>query len=270
MDSRLILKHLNDLSVFEIGMEACSPGHHYSCMFPERFLIHYVASGKGIFRTGGKEYKLEKGNVFFIGNQFSYYEADKEEPWTYMWIHFSGKTAEDFLEDVGLGMETPVYMSEKPEKVKECFDRLMQASENEYFLCSLLFNLFGTMKETNTDRTVRKKGMGNQYVEQCCEFIHTNYYRNIGVNDMCTCIGLEYSYLIRLFKKQLSISPGKYLQNYRLSRGRYLLKNTAMSINDIASSVGYEDRTAFSKAFSKKYGESPCYYREKKHETELL
>lgn len=258
MANIFIKKPLGELSVFFIGKERCKSGHHFSQMFPDRFLIHYVASGKGIFRSGGREYQLKAGNIFFIGNQYGYYEADIDDPWTYMWINFSGGLAEHFLEQIGLNSQNPVYTSSAPDEISACFERVLSAKEpdNDFIIYGRLFELLGKIIETNAVSITPEK-TENQYIRQCIDYIRINYYRNINTKDICAFVGLEYSYLFRLFKSELNTSPGKYLNSYRLSRAAYLLKNTSMAVSDIASAVGYGDRAAFSKAFSRKYGYNP-------------
>ena len=263
MDSQFTSKPLGNLSIFATGREECAPGHHFSHVFRDRFLLHYIVSGKGIFRTGGREYTLGKGNIFFIGDNFGYYEADMEEPWTYIWINFSGETAEQFLERVGLGEKSPVYKTLAPDEVESCFEDILKIDEeeNDFLVYSRLFYLLGTIQRTNAAGDEYISGTGKQYVSQCLDFIHINYYRDIDTRDMCAFVGLEYSYLFRLFKEHTNSSPGKYLAEYRLSRAAYLLKNTDMNITETANAVGYKDRAAFSKAFSRCFGISPKQYR---------
>ena len=266
MDQYFFIPHqTGELSVFEIGLEECAPGHSFSTAFTDRFLIHYVLSGRGIFRTGGREYDVLAGNAFLIGSRYGYYEADMHDPWTYAWVNISGDAAIAFLKLTGLSAEAPIYRTADKDKVdRHIYSMLDAASLGGLSLYGGVFSLLGTMAETNAEKP--DCGAGNEssasrYVELCREYIHTNYYRNISVSDVCAAAGLEYSYLFRLFKSMTGTSPGRYLTDYRLSRAAFLLRETSMSVGEISDAVGYEDRTAFSKAFAKSRGMSPKYYR---------
>ena len=149
-----------------------------------------------------------------------------------------------------------------PDEVRDCFESMLTISDmdNDFLVYSRFFYLLGKIQETNVNGGISADRAENMYIERCLDFIHINYYRKIGVRDMCMSVGLEYSYLFRLFKQHVNTSPGKYLSDYRLSRAAYLLKNTGMSINEVACAVGYEDRAAFSKAFSRKYYTPPSAY----------
>jgi AraC-like DNA-binding protein len=263
IDTQFISRHLGNLSIFVTGREECKPGHHFSAAFPDRFLIHYIVSGKGLFRTGGKEYQLGAGNAFLIGNQYGYYEADSKDPWTYIWIQFSGEIAVHFLKEVGLSPNAPIYATTNKKEMEACFERILDITDwnNDFLVYSRFFYLLGKMLETNKKGYTAKKSTKNKYVQQCCDFIHANYYQNITIKQVCHFVGLEYSYLFRLFKAECNMSPKQYLIDYRLSKAASLLKETTMNVNNIAEAVGYEDRAAFSKAFSKRYGQPPRAYR---------
>lgn len=266
MDQYFFIPHqAGELSVFEIGLEECAPGHSFSTAFTDRFLIHYILSGRGIFRTGGAEYTLSEGHAFLIGSRYSYYEADKYNPWTYAWINISGDAAAYFLKLTGLSPETPIYRTTNKKAVGEHIYNMLDSARTDGFsFHGSVFSLLGAMAETNAKKPssdTSGASPAERYVELCREYIHTNYYRNITVRDICAAAGLEYSYLFRLFKSIAGTSPGRYLTDYRLSRAAFLLRETPMSVGEISDAVGYEDRTAFSKAFAKSRGMSPKSYR---------
>ncbi|MDN5276704.1 MAG: two-component system, response regulator YesN [Clostridiales bacterium] len=68
-------------------------------------------------------------------------------------------------------------------------------------------------------------------------------------------------YLSHLFKEELNITFLEYLTMVRMEEAKKLLKDTSLSIVAIASQVGYEDASYFSKVFKKYVGISPAQYR---------
>lgn len=256
---------IGELSIFEIGLEECAPRHSFSTAFTDRFLIHYIISGRGIFRSGGAEYSLSAGNAFLISDQYGYYEADTADPWTYAWVNMSGDAAVAFLKNAGLNPKHPVYSTSDKDTIEKHIKKILTSAKlGGLSLYGAVFDLLGTMIETNANPpdSSGSNPPTKKYVELCREFIYTNYYKNINIKDICAAVGLEYSYLFRLFKSMTGTSPGKYLTSYRLSKAAFLLKSTTMNIDEISAAVGYNDRTAFSKAFTKQCGMSPKQYRE--------
>lgn len=86
------------------------------------------------------------------------------------------------------------------------------------------------------------------------------------VTDLVKYSGFSRSKFYKLFYKIFAKSPGMYLKDYYLSKARYLLLNTDMSIVDIAISIGYSNPSKFSKCFKKEYQLSPSEYRRRQQE----
>ena len=118
------------------------------------------------------------------------------------------------------------------------------------------------MTETNANKPeFDMQTTASEYINACKSFIKANYYRKITMDELSDCVGLEYSYLFRLFKAELGISPGNYVTNYKLSKAASFLQSTQMNVSEAPLAVGYTDRVAFTRLFTKKYGVSPQKYK---------
>lgn len=251
------------MTTYDIGSEQCAPGHSWSIGFTDRYLLHYIVKGKGKFICDGKEYELRKGNAFLItGEKGGYYEADKEDPWYYIWINFSGNMADNFLKSVSLSRENPIYSTSNPEIIEKYFKELLKTEkENNFLLSGAMFTLMGEMIKYSNKKVELIKKSTKEYVNSCKNYISVNSYKRISVDMLCDFIGLEHSYLYRLFMSEEGISPCSYIIEYKLNRAKQLLKETSLTVGEVASSVGYEDSLAFSKLFTKRTGMSPSEYR---------
>ncbi len=69
--------------------------------------------------------------------------------------------------------------------------------------------------------------------------------------------------LLRKYKQQRGLTPGRFFQNARLSRARDLLQNSHLSVAEIAHRVGYNDVGAFRKLFKRTTGLTPALYRQR-------
>jgi transcriptional regulator GlxA family with amidase domain len=69
--------------------------------------------------------------------------------------------------------------------------------------------------------------------------------------------------LARKFRDELSISPGKWIQEKRLLKAKILLESGSLSIDQVCMDIGFEDLSSFSRLFKKTTGMSPTEY--KKH-----
>ena len=75
--------------------------------------------------------------------------------------------------------------------------------------------------------------------------------------NIAFALGLNRSYLTRLFKEATGYSLQEYLLTYRMKMAIKLLSENKLSVSEIAEAVGYTDTFTFSKAFKRHFGQSP-------------
>jgi transcriptional regulator GlxA family with amidase domain len=73
--------------------------------------------------------------------------------------------------------------------------------------------------------------------------------------------GLSRAAFARRFAAEVGVPPQRYLTALRMHRAAELLATTGASLADIASSVGYANEFALSRAFRRVIGEPPGVYR---------
>ena len=265
-------KHrFQDLYLCFCGYEKCKPLHIWGPSARPNYLLHYVLSGKGIFRVGGQTWELREGNGFLIEPEvLTFYQADAEDPWTYIWVSFDGANAASLLGTLGLGEDHLTFYCEKKTELKQVVLTMMSndvfTMANDYLLQSQLFLFFAILLkgiEVDTGQPAPSpQRRSSDYVRIAQEYIQNNYYRTtLKVQDIAGYVGLNRSYMSSLFRKEVGMSPLEYLTAFRLSRAEELLNNTEMSIESIALSCGYQDPAVFSKAFKRQRGITPQRHR---------
>jgi AraC family transcriptional regulator len=73
--------------------------------------------------------------------------------------------------------------------------------------------------------------------------------------------GLSKFHFHRLFKSATGVSPSHYHTNLRMSEARRRLRETRMSVADVAYEVGYVNPSHFARLFRRETGLSPSDYR---------
>ena len=68
-------------------------------------------------------------------------------------------------------------------------------------------------------------------------------------------------YLAHAFKAEYGISPINYQISLRIKESRYLLRETDMSLSQIARVLGFSSASYFSQSFRRAEGMSPLEYR---------
>lgn len=92
--------------------------------------------------------------------------------------------------------------------------------------------------------------------------IHENLQRSISVGDLAQQANMSVSSLERRFKKYLGTTPKRYLVHARIAAACDQLLNTALSVGQIATSLGYQEHASFTRAFHSVMHMSPSDYRE--------
>ncbi len=82
--------------------------------------------------------------------------------------------------------------------------------------------------------------------------------------------GLSSRQLNRLFSDQLNVTPISFYRDLRLDKAANLLKQTSMSVSEIAITCGFFDNAHFSRSFNRKFGCSPSRVRSKGKKGEPL
>ncbi|MGI5971520.1 MAG: helix-turn-helix domain-containing protein [Oscillospiraceae bacterium] len=92
-------------------------------------------------------------------------------------------------------------------------------------------------------------------------YIKDHYMESIRLNDVALVVHLNPSYLSTLFKSEVGINFNDYLIDCRLTAAKQLLRDTTLTVNQIAEKIGYSDSKYFSKLFVKVVGVKPSEYR---------
>jgi YesN/AraC family two-component response regulator len=104
-------------------------------------------------------------------------------------------------------------------------------------------------------------------VKQASVYIQQNYARSFSLEELSQTIGVSKSYLSRIFKLDMGISPWDYLNRLRIQKSKELLLLTEESITEVAAEVGYEDVGYFGRVFREILGVSPRAYRQQNHDS---
>jgi AraC-like DNA-binding protein len=92
-------------------------------------------------------------------------------------------------------------------------------------------------------------------------FMRHAYARPIGNDDVARAAGISTSRLQALFQQWLGQTPGRALGEIRLECAKNRLAGSAEPIVEIALGVGFSEQSAFTRAFRRRFGESPAVYR---------
>ena len=91
--------------------------------------------------------------------------------------------------------------------------------------------------------------------------INERYSELLGIDELAEGLQVNKSYLIRRFKKEVGVPPGRYLQTIRVGRAKKLLTKPQYTLEVIAALCGFSCANYFCKVFKKETGETPTAFR---------
>jgi AraC family transcriptional regulator len=93
------------------------------------------------------------------------------------------------------------------------------------------------------------------------DFIHSNYQRQITIDDMARAACLSKYHFIRLFHGLEGVTPYRYLQCKRVAAAQRLLSTTQLSHVEIAEQVGFDHRSTMFRHMRRVTGRSGRQWR---------
>ena len=87
--------------------------------------------------------------------------------------------------------------------------------------------------------------------------LEQHYAAEINIGDLAAMCHTSETSFRRLFKQYAGMSPLAYANWLRMSKARLLLESGAMSVSEVAASLGYDDPSYFSRLFKHKTGQLP-------------
>jgi AraC family L-rhamnose operon regulatory protein RhaS len=93
------------------------------------------------------------------------------------------------------------------------------------------------------------------------EYIHTHYSEPVSLDSLSSALATNRTTLNRRFNETCGMSALAYLNTVRIELASSLLRNTELSIAEIARRTGFSDESYFSRSFRKANGVSPGTYR---------
>ncbi|TKC06658.1 helix-turn-helix transcriptional regulator [Pedobacter polaris] len=93
------------------------------------------------------------------------------------------------------------------------------------------------------------------------DLLHSTFMDSLDLHTLSITACLSVPQLIRQFKSVFQVTPHQYLIALRLKRAVELLKFSHKPINEITWECGFENVSAFCRAFKTAYGAQPLNYR---------
>ncbi len=227
--------------------------------------LEYVIRGEGWIETGGRVCHARQGDVYLLasGTKHRYY-ADEKNPWEKIWMNITGSLSDTLVECYGLKRRVlfencPLY------PLFQEFLRVCESRDSDRGrLAERTMLLFHEILLKLREREMARQQDGAASPDPALlirEYIDAHIYENITVRDLAETVSLSTSQMTRVFGKAFGQTPYEYVLGRKTDTACLLLRNTALSVKEIAYRLGFSDEHYFCNVFKKRVGMTPGRYR---------
>lgn len=111
---------------------------------------------------------------------------------------------------------------------------------------------------------VKKYTLEKGLIQSIFAFVEKNFDKGCTLDDLSNTIGYNRSYLSRYFSEYTGMSFVSFVNQYRISRACYMLKNSDKTVLECAYECGYMSLRSFNRNFKLYTDVSPKTYRNDK------
>ena len=251
--------------LFVAGRQQTASRNYYNdasqTPLPRRILIKHTLSGEGILYVNDVQHVLRPDSLFVIDRPgpYKYCYEGNGEAWSFEYVTIGLTGSEAVLPQ--LLCNNPVMsLKEHPELKSQLNDLIKIRLKPDYqpelrhsFLAyAFLMSYISARVEYNTVPAA---------VSDLRSLLDANVRVPVSIGACCRELGYTPEALIRLFKKFTGITPGRYLQNQRLTEVCELLRDSKLSVKEIAQLCGFESQNYLGRIFKQTLGVTPVQYR---------
>ncbi len=108
---------------------------------------------------------------------------------------------------------------------------------------------------------VERVGVNSPAVLDAVEAMETHVAEPLSLGRLAAVSGVSARQLDRLFTEKLGRPAMRYYRELRLEKAQNLLRNSSLSLTEIALATGFSSSAHFSSAFSRSFGQPPSTFR---------
>lgn len=275
----LRMDHLPDLPLYTDMAYINGNWKYYTMELHRHGLLecNYIAEGSCVYEIGGEGYRLTRGNLILLDSSIPHkITFGHQQPCTVMGLSLSFTEGDapaamprfpavlealPELRCLLAGLEGAVVF---PDARSLRGDILRLAREYDsrrdaFYLNTLSYHLLAEIA-----RLPRTEPSSVQYyVEKAQTYIKEAFYLIRSNEQIASHIGLNATYLERIFKKTTGRTLWESVTHCRLAAAEELLRQSGIPIKEIDTMIGFSNRQTFYLQFKKRHGVSPSEYRKR-------
>ncbi len=225
------------------------------------YQLFWGIRGEGILTIWGKDYQLGAGKIALYEPGMIHRIQATSPTWEYRWLTIDGPCAESIFQGFAIG----AGCYEGGNVPKEDFENLSRLITNydktsEMKASSIAYNILCVA--ASSIREPFRQDMHQTLILRMTTICNQHWSDSqFNVNAMAQMMGIHRSRLSKIFKESVRVSPQQFISQIRMDHACSLLRETNMSVGEIALKCGFNDQAYFIHVFKNKFGMTPRCYR---------
>jgi len=257
-----------------IGGERLAWHGRYHAHGDGEYEFHYFMEGQGALLINRAKHIIDSNMIYFVQPRefHSILPEAVEKPISYYAVLFTPEPENPVDEEIVALMKHLWHTRSRalPGDAKDRFflEDLYRLSKSpsecarkaaEHELIRILYCWLDQFKDACTLRSTKETK--NEHVERALALMKKRVREKLSSDDLAGMLGISEEYFIRLFRRQLGMSPFQYFTRLKIEAASAVLVDNQLSIGDVAYNFGFENPFHFTKVFKKCTGLSPREYR---------
>lgn len=225
--------------------------------------------GRGWVKSSSRERAIRAGDLIWLrAHKPHSYGANREDPWTIGWVHFTGEEADAWRKFVGFENEPVSILSDASAEGIAALkiEQIYLILESGYAIPDLInASLMLRNALSLAAHAIRTGGPTRSAAERISavrDHLRESFTQPHRLDALATAAGVSVPHFCTLFRRLTGYAPIDFLIRQRIQAACRLLDTTDQSIAAVATEVGYEDPYYFARCFRRVTGSSPRAYRQ--------
>ena len=235
--------------------------------FHEYYVSGFVEGGNRHLWCKGKEYDLSAGDLVLFNPRDNHFCAPVNgEVLDYRAVNISKEIMHQAVREITgkdyapYFTENVVFHSDIAQSVGDVYDAVLSHAPKLKKEEALFFLLEQVLQECTRPLDTSGLPEPNEQIQQLCTYMEEHFAENITLDELLSMTTFGKSYLLRMFTKQVGVSPYRYLQTVRIDRAKKFLEQGILPI-EAADMAGFADQSHFTNFFKEFIGLTPKQYQ---------
>ena len=232
----------------------------------EHIELLYFKRGGCLITCNGNTFEVEDDNIVVVNsNELHFFHESNRGKYFCIIINPS------FFADIKFNNTVFETLIQNDSVIKSCFEEMFfeYLSKREGYDMAVKANAYKLMtyllrnhKATSlSEHDLRQKKSKIHRIDTILTYISDHYDEKLTTAMLAEKFHLNEHYFCHFFKEATGQTPVSYINRVRIEKAATLLKNTSISMTDIAMNVGFDDPNYFTRTFKKHFGTTPSAYR---------